>query len=688
MYTITNIRKFSNLSLAYDRLVTNPESTYKNYFRSTYSNFALALNDNIKCISHKMKSGFMPEISLRAFMPKSNGLSRMYTILSIEDQIVYQAFANIIAEAMTNKKTRERYKKSVFGNLYTNKNSVFFYEPWKDSYIAYTRAIIKAYKSGLNYIASFDLTACYDSINHNLIKNILIKNNFSENCASEFIRLLGKWESADGPELGTGIPQGPQASGIIAEMVLGEYDKYIEKLQKKYKFKYYRYVDDIRILAESEETVKWILFLLDKKSKELGLFPQSSKINVHMITDINLEIKSISQPLLEEEFDEDEKHKAALKNISVLLKREPVDLTAIRRYFHLVKHTASTNRIAIKAVSKHPNLVHSFAYYLLRYPRKIPSAITNYIYESCKDKAQQFSSGILLEAIINNMNAKDTERFSVLALRLLKEDSKNKHIVDCRFKAQLIVLALRYGKLTQFQKRKFLSENNWWIVTEIIYHLDCYDMYSDDLKELIKEFIVDNNPDISLMSSRIVINNPGAYVLPQTNLMSPVAQNTLKRSGVIQRNRYSNSQINRYLSEILGYDIKFSWKKKLGKEHDQIERNIFTAMGYWKTDLTAFVNIWDTIDDRLCFVLTSSKPELGGYVLGKIGAIESSRAFRTHLPKFHLMAMEIHKLRLHSYLSHSEVKRTHEYTGPIKQKERSRIVKLIKDGLDEISYFG
>ena len=63
--------------------------------------------------------------------------------------------------------------------------------------------------------------------------------------------------------------------------------------------------------------------------------------------------------------------------------------------------------------------------------------------------------------------------------------------------------------------------------------------------------------------------------------------------------RYSNSQIQRYLKELANIQQKLQWKKKLGKDHDQIERTLFTAIGYWKTDLTAFVNIWDTMDDRI-----------------------------------------------------------------------------------------
>ena len=128
-------------------------------------------------------------------------------------------------------------------------------------------------------------------------------------------------------------------------------------------------------------------------------------------------------------------------------------------------------------------------------------------------------------------------------------------------------------------------------------------------------------------------------------------------------------------------------KKKLGKEHDQIERTLFTAIGYWTTDLTAFVNIWDTIDDRICSLITKDHTELGGYVLGNIGGIARSNGFINNIPKFHKMCMELHQLRLHSHLSHSEIKGTHQYTGPIPQNKRKTIIKLINEGVQELIQF-
>lgn len=687
MYTIRSVYRQGNLKLAYRRIITNPESTYKNYFRDTYSFYAMALDDNTKNIGAKLKAGYMPDHSIRVFMPKSNGLSRMYTLLSLEDQIVYQAFANIIAEAISTDKVRKRYRKSVFGNLYTSKESEFFYQPWKESYKSYTKAIIRAYQNGDDYIASFDLTACYDSINHSLLKHILTNNQISENCVNEFIRLLGKWESTEELTLGTGIPQGPLASGIIAEAVLARYDEYAEQLQRKYKFRYYRYVDDIRILSDDEETVKWILFLLDKKSKELGLFPQASKITVHKISNIEDEIKRISKPLFDDEFDDEKKQEYARKSIRALLKEDPTDLTSIKRFFQFVGHNSKTNRLAISAVSKFPNLIHSFAYYVLRYPRVVPKSITDFIYACCLDNTKQFSAGILLESIITNINNSDRERFAILAYSLLKKDKSEHFIVDCRFKAQLMLMVFMYGKVTKKRiHRRITQEENWWIKKELISKLFSLGK-TEDAIPLSLEHIAYANDDVALCAANTVLLSCSPEQLPLLREITPVAQNTLKRAGMIQRSRYSNSQINRYITEITKKQQSFPWKKKLGKEHSQLELSFFQAFCYWQTDLTAFVNLWDTIDDRLCSLVVLDHSELGGYSLGTVGGISNSKGFRNHLPAFHKMVNEIHELRLTSHLSHSMIRRTNNYTGPIKGSERKRILSLITAGINELTSF-
>ena len=685
MISSKNIASKKNLSLAFDRLLTNPESTYKSFFRDSYSAYGMVSEKNIEILNKKLLAGYIPEKTIRVFMPKANGLNRMYTLLTVEDQIVYQAYANIIAVELTNnEEIKRRYKRSVFGNLFTDSSCMFFYQQWQDSYKAYTRAIIKAYNKGLKYIASFDLTACFDSINHFLLRSILLKKcNFSENCSDTFISLLKRWESSDGLELATGIPQGPQASGIVAEAILQEYDSYIEELQKDNSFRYFRYVDDIRILSDNEDTVRWVLFLLDKKSKELGLFPQSSKITVHEISNIDDEIKRISKPLFDDEIDEEKKPDIAASAINQLVNNNTSDLTTIKRYFHNIKQDAKSNRIAIKAVEKYPNLIHSFAYYVKRYPRKIPPTIADYIYGICKEKTRQFSSGILLDSVCGNMREKDLEKFISLAGEQIKADQKKHFIIDDRYRLQLILLVLMGSKKSSKALKGYIEKCSWWVKSNLIYQAQKNRLIDKLGASFLAEYINSEKGELAISGAYCYLLS--TKKIPSLINTSSYAHNLFVEAGLECKERHSDSQIPRYLQELVGFKKKFDWKKKLNKDHDHVERTIFIALGYWKTDLTAFVNMWDTIDDMLYGCIAGKHSSaLGGYNKGQLGSILTNKNFIKILPNFQKLCTTIHELRLKSHLSHPIIKRTRRHTGPIAQSNRKIIPSLIKKALDEI----
>ena len=430
----------------------------------------MAKDNNIHNLSKKMKSGYVPEQSFKVYVPKPNGLNRMYTLMSVEDQIVYQAYANKLADQMQVESIKRRYKKSVFGNLYAGKNSDFLFQRWEDSYKAFTKAIIKAFKNGNEYIASFDLTACYDSINHNLLGDILRKYHFAEACIKQLITQKKKWCSPSSDYLiGVGIPQGPQASGIIAESVLSEYDSFIESIQKSYDFKYFRYVDDIKILAKDKETVRWVLFLLDKKSKELGLFPQASKVSVHKIINIDDEVKRISKPLFEDDIEEEEKPDIASQNIYKMLKTKSTDITTVKRYLQYVAPNSPNNKLVFKILDQHPEAISSFVYYVRRYPRKLPNTIVDFIKNCMLDKTKQYQAGILLQVATFNMTIKAVKELGNIADSLLRRDTQEQFIFDLLFKEQLYLLLILSGKFTvNTYVKKIKREENWWIRQQLL----------------------------------------------------------------------------------------------------------------------------------------------------------------------------------------------------------------------------
>ena len=90
---------------------------------------------------------------------------RPFSLLTVEDQIVYQALVNVVAERL-HPKIRHRYRREIFGHLYAGGGNTWFYQKWQWTYAAFNKAAREAFASGFRFTAKFDLTAFYDSLDH------------------------------------------------------------------------------------------------------------------------------------------------------------------------------------------------------------------------------------------------------------------------------------------------------------------------------------------------------------------------------------------------------------------------------------------------------------------------------------------------------------------------------------------
>ncbi len=284
-YQLRRIAAPANLELAWLRVRTSTERTYREYFRSIYRAFGLAAEARLASIRRGILSGsYEPSRPTKVYFPKPSGLQRTYTLLSVEDHIVFQAIANVIADRL-HRRAESRYYRSVFGHVYAGPHAEFFYRDWRKSYTTFTNAMRRAFHDGFTYAAKFDLTACYDSIDHGVLTYFLADLGVHEECSSLLCKLLKRWTDSGSKNKepiyhGHGIPQGPVPSGLVAEVVLRHFDS----TDRHRSLRYFRYVDDIRLFAKDETSLRHELFNLDIRSKEIGLFPQSSKVSIHPVT--------------------------------------------------------------------------------------------------------------------------------------------------------------------------------------------------------------------------------------------------------------------------------------------------------------------------------------------------------------------------------------------------------------------
>jgi retron-type reverse transcriptase len=247
-----------NLLLAWQRISASKDARYKSFFRHILEAYQLSFDKNISDLRRRLKNEeYVAQSPVRFYVPKSSGLQRPLTLLGIEDQIIFQALANLFAE-----KVRTRRKKlegkSVFSNKLGQKDSRFFLEDWKKGFSQLKQNLKFKFKQGYVWVATFDISAFYDTIPHELLLKILVPHakGILYEQARRWLKVWSSDKAVD--QHSHGIPQGPMASNILAECILLTID---EKMSKDYT--YFRYVDDIRILGKTALEVRKALVNLD-----------------------------------------------------------------------------------------------------------------------------------------------------------------------------------------------------------------------------------------------------------------------------------------------------------------------------------------------------------------------------------------------------------------------------------------
>ena len=143
----------ANIKLAYHRVICWSDRLVKDRFG--IHAFEANLDENCLTLSDKIISGqYKPQRGFKFYEPKSSGTQRTKTLLMIEDALIYQAIANIIAQRSYKKlNANENF---VFGSVLTkevlkgtgllnNENpNYFFFKSWKSLFGKFKESVIRA----------------------------------------------------------------------------------------------------------------------------------------------------------------------------------------------------------------------------------------------------------------------------------------------------------------------------------------------------------------------------------------------------------------------------------------------------------------------------------------------------------------------------------------------------------------
>jgi hypothetical protein len=246
-----------------------------------YRDYKKGLEENLSVLRERIKNyrTYKADLPLSIDLPKRGFTLRPGLVPLIDDRITYQAIADLFSQHFTP-------EPSVYSNRLAGQDSNQMFMQGVELWIAFQNKV-EDYCHEYPFVVETDVTAYFDHINHDLMLS-RISDLFGGSLAPDELneikellhRMWGRWNV--GYIKHFGIPQINDASSFMANLYLDELDKWL----LSHELVYLRYVDDIRIFAESEPQARKALAELIVKMREMGLYVASGKTKIKKSADV------------------------------------------------------------------------------------------------------------------------------------------------------------------------------------------------------------------------------------------------------------------------------------------------------------------------------------------------------------------------------------------------------------------
>jgi len=678
-----------NLLLAWHRITSSSDARYKAFFRHILEAYELSFENNIDDLRKRLKNGeYVVQSPVRFYVPKPSGLQRPITLLPIEDQIMLQALANLFAEKVWERRSKLAGK-HIYSNKLGKKDSQFFLEKWQLGYSQLKRNLKARFKDGFTWVATFDISAFYDTIPHELLLRVLTTNTNGDLYSSS--KLWLKTWSSDRPsdQHGHGIPQGPMASDFLAECILLAID---EKMSAHYS--YFRYVDDIRILGKTELEVRQALVYLDILCKSRGLIPNSDKTKIKHVSSASELVDDI--PDVTGYFDDGQESgltkKSAEKRILDAVEINGKVRVKNRSLFRYVLFRAPQSddilKIVLNTWEHYPEHTDTYVAFLENYQRS-DTAVTLATRLLESKYPYDYVQGELWKLLARMGNSSELRTLTQLAIDTAK-NSNSGH--GSRFGAHVFLCRCDKVGLGNYDK---------WVMYEkspLVQAFVAPYLRLDSISgvEAGKVFLSRSLPDSYLGLLKPLIDaNIGLSGFDKDPSKFPiVVQHVYKAAGITGHDIPKPDAIGNLLAKRYSVGKWSKWANLFRSEYRHGHMLLKIADSYFETHFTSWLSHQDTFNEVLFKVLQeflASKNAPGVISLvdknGKpinYGVLIINPVFKKAYPDLQDSLSKTHKRRNHLPSSHAYDEKTGDKARPLKKDERDDLKKYLNQAYNEI----
>lgn len=220
------------------------------------------------------EGGYCASSLIKMDIPKDTFFIRPAALPSLEDCIIYQAIAGYIGL-----KVDRKLSAYAFSYRFDRRSGKVFH--WAEQWLKFENAFWRNYKGSFKYVLKTDITSYFANISiERLRSSILALSDHNDEMEAViellFNSLLRPWSERE-VNKHYGLPQGAEASRILGNLFLAHIDALFVRDRR---YKYFRYMDDIRILAKTEAEAKLGLKNLIRGLRDIGLDLNEKKTEI------------------------------------------------------------------------------------------------------------------------------------------------------------------------------------------------------------------------------------------------------------------------------------------------------------------------------------------------------------------------------------------------------------------------